>query len=385
MKKIVFCNIAYMKYYQGITDDDKPVNGGSYVEENGDGAESCNFLPNNHFCYGYVAARGNLNLKRVDKSIGSDTSAIEGVTVIWVANRKIVGWYENAKMYSQMQEFYDDILGDDKSYWLYNFEAHEEDAWLLPVELRDFDIPSAPTAGTGKGMGQSNIWYADSVYAREEFVPKVIKYIEEVRDDCIQHFWTDKDITEKAQYSNNFTVEQLLKRALKWKEAGKFIEALKIYNLIETKITKPQDICVLKFLRGNMLQSILLYDEAVELYKQFLFDFEHMDEEEKSVPLTENLPDLQATYLDCLWCLASTYMAEKEYFQACSLYQKYLDLESDIELKCYALWRLMYIFNEEGDFKHLAEIINAYEKLNTDFIDEDVEYFKENLRDIKKN
>ena len=158
MKKIVFCNIAWMKNYCGITEDDKPYNGGSYVEENGDAAESCNFLPNNHYCYGYFASKGqNLNLSRIDKTVGKDVSKIAGITVIWVANRKIVGWYENAEMYRKMQEFYDDVLGDSKVYWLYNFKAHENDAYLLPVELGDFNIPSASVEGTGKGMGQANI------------------------------------------------------------------------------------------------------------------------------------------------------------------------------------------------------------------------------------
>lgn len=30
-KKIVFCNIAWMKKYVGVTDDDKPMNGGKFV------------------------------------------------------------------------------------------------------------------------------------------------------------------------------------------------------------------------------------------------------------------------------------------------------------------------------------------------------------------
>lgn len=31
--KILFCNIAWMKKYRGVTDHDIPVNGGSYVDE----------------------------------------------------------------------------------------------------------------------------------------------------------------------------------------------------------------------------------------------------------------------------------------------------------------------------------------------------------------
>ena len=46
--KIVFCNIAWMKHYHGITENDKPKNGGSFVTETGDAWESLNFFPRNH-------------------------------------------------------------------------------------------------------------------------------------------------------------------------------------------------------------------------------------------------------------------------------------------------------------------------------------------------
>ena len=35
MRPIIFVRIASMLYYQGITDKDSPVNGGSYVKETG--------------------------------------------------------------------------------------------------------------------------------------------------------------------------------------------------------------------------------------------------------------------------------------------------------------------------------------------------------------
>lgn len=44
MKPIIFCNIAYMKYYKGIIDGvDEPVNGGAYVQETNDAHEAYNF------------------------------------------------------------------------------------------------------------------------------------------------------------------------------------------------------------------------------------------------------------------------------------------------------------------------------------------------------
>lgn len=43
MKKILFCNIAWMEYYKGVTDDDIPINGGEWVNKNKYGHEAYNF------------------------------------------------------------------------------------------------------------------------------------------------------------------------------------------------------------------------------------------------------------------------------------------------------------------------------------------------------
>ena len=67
MAKVVFCNIAWMKFYSSITNNDQPKNGGAFVKENNDACESFNFYPYNHYCLGYVRAPGQrLNLARVE-------------------------------------------------------------------------------------------------------------------------------------------------------------------------------------------------------------------------------------------------------------------------------------------------------------------------------
>ena len=45
MRPVVFVRVADMKYYQGITDQDSPVNGGSYVNDTGLAHECYNFEP----------------------------------------------------------------------------------------------------------------------------------------------------------------------------------------------------------------------------------------------------------------------------------------------------------------------------------------------------
>ena len=77
MAKVVFCNIAWMKFYSGISDNDQPKNGGAFVKENNDACESFNFYPYNHYCLGYVRAPGErLNLARVE-DVPDDVDKIE--------------------------------------------------------------------------------------------------------------------------------------------------------------------------------------------------------------------------------------------------------------------------------------------------------------------
>ena len=211
MAKVVFCNIAWMKFYSGITDNDQPKNGGAFVKENKDACESFNFYPYNHYCLGYVRAPGQrLNLARVE-DVPDYVNKIDDVTVIWVATndigRHIVGWYEHAEMYRYYQEFYDSVNGEDRC-WCYNFVASEKDVYLIPEELRNFRILSASKAGAGLGMGQSNLWYADSAITKEKFVPKVLEYLEKIRPQTIQQYWR-KEFVEKIADIQGKNVEEL--------------------------------------------------------------------------------------------------------------------------------------------------------------------------------
>lgn len=45
MRKVLFCNIAWMNRYQGISKDDKPQNGGKWINENNEAYEEFNFNP----------------------------------------------------------------------------------------------------------------------------------------------------------------------------------------------------------------------------------------------------------------------------------------------------------------------------------------------------
>lgn len=168
--RIIFCNIAYMKNYKG-SENDVPESGGSYVSEHADGGERWNFLEDNGKCYGYFMHDGEIHIERID-----NTTPDGNIVVVWVAKPKgknpvIVGWYQHAKVYRKMQT----RCGN----WEYNVEADAENCHLLPENERKFPIPRASKEGAGKGMGRSSIWYADSDYAKNKFVPEVIEYITE--------------------------------------------------------------------------------------------------------------------------------------------------------------------------------------------------------------
>ncbi|WP_238860155.1 hypothetical protein [Clostridium sp. YIM B02569] len=61
--KILFCNIAWMDYYKGVTKKDRPKNGGSWVKDNDDAHEAYNFETmtfdgdDTKYCLGFLKLR----------------------------------------------------------------------------------------------------------------------------------------------------------------------------------------------------------------------------------------------------------------------------------------------------------------------------------------
>ncbi|MCK8828252.1 DEAD/DEAH box helicase [Natroniella acetigena] len=167
---IFFCNIAWMKEYKGPEDNMKT--GGSWVEENNDGLEKYNFYEFNENYRGYVATQGHqIRIERLGAKKRADF--IDDVLVVWVAKHpdsggsKIVGWYKNARVYRDYQRSRGRV---------HNITAKVEDGVLLSVDKRVKDVPRANVAGKGRGMGQSNYWYADSPEA-QDYILEVEEYI----------------------------------------------------------------------------------------------------------------------------------------------------------------------------------------------------------------
>ena len=105
--------------------------------------------------------------------------------------------------------------GIDRSYW---FECKAEDAYLLPEDKRTFTIGRAAKDGTGKGFGQSNVWFAQSEYAKANVIPDVLEFINSHKEDRIntltKEFLDTGDKTpltkEEEQYANELSDDQNL-------------------------------------------------------------------------------------------------------------------------------------------------------------------------------
>lgn len=210
--KILFCNIAWMDYYKGITGKDKPKNGGSFVDEIGDAAEAYNFDPVfltdsngeelGKYCLGFVETKwGNgkdHNQLRFENICGCEDleneDSVDDVLVVFCAKfpyaltneTYIVGWYNHATVYRYCQEFEFAAEGEDEPYIQLSFMlAKAEDCVLMPTAARrNFEKWRVPRKknGISYGFGQANVWYArdrEENKALDDFLNKIVKNIEE--------------------------------------------------------------------------------------------------------------------------------------------------------------------------------------------------------------
>lgn len=153
--ELLYCRVVWMKSYHGNATE-RPQGGGKYNVEN-IGHEVHNYFGHDGKYYGFVEAGVN-NSIHVEKLCGDKKADFaDSVLVVWVARKPsggqyIVGWYENATVYRNLQTVPDEVMKerDLKSHNFYN--VFSEQVFLVPPEERDFQVD---------GMGHSNIWYGD--------------------------------------------------------------------------------------------------------------------------------------------------------------------------------------------------------------------------------
>jgi len=182
MERVLFCNIAFMQYYDAEFATETPCHGGKYVSDTGDALEKYNF----HVCAdgkirgfvetkyrdGYKNAQhpNDLHIENIDGTYRAADS-IDGVTVIFcaysdrLAKGVLVGWYRNATVYRTRQTY----QGRQ-----FNLECDACDAYLIDDEKRDYIIP--PVKPEGFAYIQPHIWYQKGRMV--PFVQKILGYID---------------------------------------------------------------------------------------------------------------------------------------------------------------------------------------------------------------
>jgi len=186
----LFCNIGWMSRYNGLKGKrDKIVGGGKWVNENASGGEVCNFLGcANGYVYGHVEiAKGKIDrrIKIEEFGAGPKDDYVDGVTVIWTATdpddggRRIVGWYRNARVFRNRQNFdsppsVQHKLDDLKSF---NIRARSQNKVLVPIEERNDDHLRLRS---GKGWMGHTPWWFPHLHADVPEVRTFIRLLSEI-------------------------------------------------------------------------------------------------------------------------------------------------------------------------------------------------------------
>lgn len=210
--RILFCNIAWMEYYQGITDNDKPKGGGSFVQETEDAYEKYNFMPANlHFednffpdgeyCLGFVETkattankRNQLHIEKIDGcELCSKNEYVEDILVVYCATHPIhgfttvVGWYNHATVYRNYMEVGFEQAGSEIYWQAYNAIAKASDCVLLPHSERSqslkWKVPRK-NGGISYGFGRANVWFASGQKENEYLRKYIAELAERINHYC---------------------------------------------------------------------------------------------------------------------------------------------------------------------------------------------------------
>lgn len=215
--RFLFCNIAWMNYYKGKPEIDRPVGGGSFVKETGYGHEMYNFKPEtlsiggskerDAYCLGFFETKwhnGQSNQLHIEKIRGcellkNDASA-DDVTVVYCAKHPAhnftttVGWYRHATVYRYYQEQEFSAINGGTYIQYYNAVTRAADCILLPTSQRskklEWEIPRRRPTGRNYGFGRANVWFAED--SDNEWLEKFLVNLEKRIEGYAGENWLDR-------------------------------------------------------------------------------------------------------------------------------------------------------------------------------------------------
>ncbi|GLR89783.1 hypothetical protein GCM10007857_64970 [Bradyrhizobium iriomotense] len=134
--------------------------------------EQLNFADEKGSVYGFVENRSqNVKLENLGASPADDS--IDGVMIVFCAvdersmKLKVVGWYENATVFRELQM---PKKGSIRGDWEYYFQASTIDAHLVPATERDLEVPRKTRRIDQGFIGQRNIFYPSGNPNYERFL-----------------------------------------------------------------------------------------------------------------------------------------------------------------------------------------------------------------------
>ncbi len=156
---ILYCNVGYMESYNGSAYE-RPSGGGAYNKDH-IGHEVNNFTDCNGIYYGFVQAVNDTI--DITKNFFAPKGAeyIDGITVIWTANHRVVGFYRDARVYRKTQHLEAEVA-QKREYDDYNIMSRK--AQLIPKRDRSGFFIEAK---------RRNVWYGN-----KETDEAVFAYIE---------------------------------------------------------------------------------------------------------------------------------------------------------------------------------------------------------------
>lgn len=360
---IIFCNIAWMKYYEGFTEEDKPKHGGSFVNENEYGYVCENFLDYNEKCYGFVMLGGDIALESHFKETTIETPNIKDVLVVWVATNddneeRIVGWYENAIVHRE-EQYLESYTNSDFAL-SYRIEAISEDCYLIPEEERDFQIQRVTQSGEETVIDSSNVWYADSSFVETGLISKVTEYIDNYNGNIINLKYTKEILNELVEDSSKEDFKELFDEGTKLYENDNYIESLRYLN---------------------RARSIKETTQVVWCIAECLFA---LNQYNKAIPLFNKVTQLEGTKIETermlVFCYDRTFDRQKTLESLDKLIDLLGNSEENIEEKADLCWIGFYICLDLRDEEN-AKIIS--DKMLSLPSDESKEFGKE-MKNILK-